>query len=214
MKIPEIITLCGSTKFKDDFIQVQKELSLNNKIVISVGLFGHVDMPEIFNNGIKEMFDELHKRKIDISNSIYVINKNGYIGESTRNEILYAIVNNKNIYFMENNNKTNNFKKFVKNLKIKSGLQFKYNNDIIEEMIKKDLVISLTYTVNEIYKRIDRMGYILTHNDIEDTIYTFTYVKRDGYSYSYNVKENDWIIKTESDDIIIYKDNDLIKILN
>ena len=37
----EVVTLCGSTRFKEDFIKVQKELTLQGKIVISVGLFGH-----------------------------------------------------------------------------------------------------------------------------------------------------------------------------
>jgi hypothetical protein len=101
MEKPEIITLCGSSKFKEDFIRVQKELTLDAKIVITVGLFGHADMPEIMGTDIKTMLDELHKKKIDISDSIYVINKDGYIGESTRNEIEYATAHNKRIYYME-----------------------------------------------------------------------------------------------------------------
>jgi hypothetical protein len=40
---------------------------------------------------IKVMLDDIHKRKIYISDEIYVINKNGYIGESTKGEIEYAI---------------------------------------------------------------------------------------------------------------------------
>ncbi|MCY6485522.1 hypothetical protein OW763_14400 [Clostridium aestuarii] len=37
----KVITLCGSTKFKEEVLQVQKDLSLKGNIVISVGLFGH-----------------------------------------------------------------------------------------------------------------------------------------------------------------------------
>ena len=99
----EIITLCGSTKFKDDFIRIQEELTLQGKIVISVGIFGHADNK--FGNEItpdvKLMLDDIHKRKIDLSDSIYVINKNGYIGESTKSEIEYAKMTGKNIYYME-----------------------------------------------------------------------------------------------------------------
>ena len=40
----KVITLCGSTRFKDEFLQVQKELTLQGNIVISVGLFGHGDI--------------------------------------------------------------------------------------------------------------------------------------------------------------------------
>ena len=36
-----VITLCGSTRFKDAFLEVQKRLTLEGNIVISVGFFGH-----------------------------------------------------------------------------------------------------------------------------------------------------------------------------
>ncbi len=46
----KIITLCGSTRFKDDFMRVQKELTLKGNIVISVGLFGHSGDNEVWEN--------------------------------------------------------------------------------------------------------------------------------------------------------------------
>ncbi|MDD3101330.1 MAG: hypothetical protein WC377_08515 [Bacteroidales bacterium] len=103
MKKPDypIITLCGSTRFKDDFILVQKELTLQGYIVISVGLFGHSGDQEVWNEGTKEMLDIMHKRKIDLAQAIYVINKDGYIGSSTRSEIEYAKAAGKEIYYME-----------------------------------------------------------------------------------------------------------------
>ena len=39
---------------------------------------------------LKEMLDDIHKRKIDMADAIYVINKDGYIGSSTKSEIAYA----------------------------------------------------------------------------------------------------------------------------
>lgn len=97
-----VITLCGSTKFKDDFIRVQKELTLKGNIVLTVGLFGHSGDNEVWTNENKKMLDDMHKRKILMSNEIYVINKNGYIGESTKSEIEFAKKNNKKINYMEN----------------------------------------------------------------------------------------------------------------
>ena len=104
----KVITLCGSTKFKDDFMREQKRLTLEGNIVISVGLFGHSGDNEVWENmdegtltKTKAMLDDMHKRKIDMADEIFVINKNGYIGESTRNEIEYAISTNKIINFME-----------------------------------------------------------------------------------------------------------------
>lgn len=97
----KVITLCGSTKFKDDFLREQKRLTLEGNIVISVGLFGHSGDSEVYTQGAKEMLDDMHKRKIDMSDEIFVINKNGYIGESTKSEIEYAIKTNKKVNYME-----------------------------------------------------------------------------------------------------------------
>ena len=100
----KVITLCGSTKFKDDFLKEQKRLTLEGNIVISVGLFGHSGDNEVWTDGIKEMLDNMHKRKIDMADEIFVINKDGYIGSSTKSEIEYAISTNKKVNYMENIN--------------------------------------------------------------------------------------------------------------
>ena len=97
-----VITLCGSTKFKEQFLQAQKELTLQGNIVISVGLFGHSGDNEVWTKGTKEMLDDMHKRKIDMADAIYVINPGGYIGESTRSEIEYAKRHCKIIEYLEN----------------------------------------------------------------------------------------------------------------
>lgn len=68
-----IVTLCGSTRFKDDFLRIQKELTLEGNIVISVGLFGHCGDEEVWEEGVKEMLDEMHLAKIDMADEIYVI---------------------------------------------------------------------------------------------------------------------------------------------
>lgn len=97
-----VVTLCGSTRFKDEFYEAQKRFTLEGNIVISVGLFGHAGDQEVWDGmdedtlskwfcvKTKEMIDDMHKRKIDMADSIYVINVGGYIGESTRSEINYA----------------------------------------------------------------------------------------------------------------------------
>ena len=95
----KIITLCGSTRFKEDFERVNRELTLLGNIVISVGCFGHSG--DSFNEEQKVMLDDIHKRKIDMADAIYVINKDGYIGSSTRSEIEYAKQHGKQIIYME-----------------------------------------------------------------------------------------------------------------
>ena len=96
----KVITLCGSTRFKDAFLETQKRLTLEGNIVISVGLFGHSGDDEVWKEGTKEMLDNMHKRKIDMSDGIFVINVGGYIGDSTRSEIDYAIKNGKTVEYL------------------------------------------------------------------------------------------------------------------
>ena len=97
----KVITLCGSTKFKDEYLKAQKDLTLQGNIVISVGLFGHSGDNEVWTEGTKEMLDNMHKRKIDMADEIFVINVGGYIGESTKSEIEYAIKNGKKVNYLE-----------------------------------------------------------------------------------------------------------------
>ena len=103
-----VITLCGSTRFKDQFIEVQKRLTLEGNIVLSVGLFGHSGDQEVWEgmdegtlSKTKEMLDDMHKRKIDMADGIFVVNVGGYIGESTRSEIAYAQAHGKRIEYFE-----------------------------------------------------------------------------------------------------------------
>ena len=96
-----VITLCGSTRFKEQFIEAQKRLTLEGNIVISVGLFGHAGDDEVWTEGTKEMLDDMHKRKIDLADEIFVINIGGYIGSSTRSEIEYAEATGKAIRYLE-----------------------------------------------------------------------------------------------------------------
>jgi hypothetical protein len=103
----KVITLCGSTRFKDEFMEAQKRLTLEGDIVISVGLFGHAGDKEVWEGmeedtltRTKEMLDDMHKRKIDMADEIYVINVGGYIGSSTRSEIDYALAHGKGVRYL------------------------------------------------------------------------------------------------------------------
>lgn len=104
----KVITLCGSTRFKKEFMEAQKNLTLQKNIVISVGLFGHSGDEEVWENmdegtltKTKEMLDDMHKRKIDMADEIFVINVGGYIGDSTRSEIEYARKMGKKVNYLE-----------------------------------------------------------------------------------------------------------------
>ena len=89
-------------------MMAQKRLTLEGSIVISVGLFGHSGDQEVWDGmdegtltKTKEMLDDMHKRKIDMADEIFVINVGGYIGDSTRSEIDYAIEHGKKVRYLE-----------------------------------------------------------------------------------------------------------------
>lgn len=89
-------------------MEAQKRLTLEGNIVISVGLFGHAGDQEVWDgmdegtlSKTKEMLDDMHKRKIDMADEIYVINVGGYIGDSTRSEIQYAEAHGKPVRYYQ-----------------------------------------------------------------------------------------------------------------
>lgn len=100
---PEIVCLCGSTRFKDEINAVNAKLTLQGKLVISLGVFGHVDMPDhdwsTGGTDAKIALDGLHKRKIDLADVVYVVDVDGYVGESTRSEIAYARARGKTVRY-------------------------------------------------------------------------------------------------------------------
>lgn len=98
-----IVTLCGSTRFKKEFLAVQEELTLRGYIVISAGLFDSLEDEDVWENkdeGKKIYFDLMHKEKIHMADEIYVVNTDGDIGESTWSDICYAHMLKKPIRFM------------------------------------------------------------------------------------------------------------------
>ena len=101
-EFPRIICLCGSTKFKQEFIDANFFLTMKGNIILTVGWFGHAD-GEVYTPTEKEKkaLDQLHMRKIDLADKVLVINVGGYIGESTRNEINYAKSHGKPIEYLE-----------------------------------------------------------------------------------------------------------------
>lgn len=104
--MPKIVCLCGSTRFKKEFEFVQRQLTFKGIIVLTVGCFPHSDIgghgEDVLGLELKTKLDELHKRKIDLADEVFVVNVGGYLGESTKSEIEYAIKLGKPIrYFME-----------------------------------------------------------------------------------------------------------------
>ena len=100
---PRVVTLCGSTRFKEAFTSAQLKETLAGKIVLTIGcnmksdteLFGRLAADQLVK--IKAGLDALHKQKIRMSDEILVLNVCGYIGDSTRGEIKYALAHGKTV---------------------------------------------------------------------------------------------------------------------
>lgn len=104
---PKVVTLCGSTRFYDEFQQANYDETMAGNIVLSVGFYPHAKAEHGHGEGVghdsaeKVALDELHKRKIDMADEVLVVSDaSGYYGESTRSEIAYARAAGKPVRFM------------------------------------------------------------------------------------------------------------------
>lgn len=92
-----VITLCGSARFRKEIDETQNSLALQGHLIFTIENLQGVEITK----EIESMLDIAHRKKIDLSDGIYVINVNGYIGESTSNEIEYAKSKGKEILYLE-----------------------------------------------------------------------------------------------------------------
>ncbi len=95
----KVITICGSMRYSKEMMKIAEELELKGGYAVIQCVY-NVDGQKY--EGIDaSILDKIHRKKIDISDAIYVVNINGYIGESTRKEIEYANNNGKEVIYHE-----------------------------------------------------------------------------------------------------------------
>jgi nucleoside 2-deoxyribosyltransferase len=101
-EFPRIVCLCGSTRFRKAWTRAHREESLAGKIVLGVGVMLHAgDDPIRQDCEAKRRLDELHFRKIELADEVFVLNVEGYVGHSTANELAYARALGKPVRFLE-----------------------------------------------------------------------------------------------------------------
>lgn len=100
---PTIVCLCGSTRFADKFFEIGWKLTLQGKIVLSIGVVKHAEHhgAEALGQDVADRLDELHLRKIDLADEVWILNVGGYIGSSTAKEIRYAHQTQKRLLWIE-----------------------------------------------------------------------------------------------------------------
>jgi dienelactone hydrolase len=97
-RVEGVVCLCGSTRFRVEFTEANRTLTMAGFIVVAPGVFQHDGDP--LTDEEKEILDKLHLRKIDLADSIFVVNPGGYIGDSTRREITYALRSGKHVRYL------------------------------------------------------------------------------------------------------------------
>ncbi len=95
----KVVTICGSMKFQQQMLEIAESLELKNGYIVIQCIYSHKE--RVLSPHDIEVLSELHYRKIDISDAIYVVNIGGYIGEATTKEIAYARSLNKEVLFYE-----------------------------------------------------------------------------------------------------------------
>jgi hypothetical protein len=102
---PTIVCLCGSTRFWRTFQQAGLQETMAGRIVLSIGAASGTDdehfgnLPRAEYERVKADLDQLHMRKIDLADEVLILDVDGYIGESTHNELHYAITQGKRVRY-------------------------------------------------------------------------------------------------------------------
>lgn len=109
----EIITLSGSTKFREQFRKVERKLTMDGKIVLPPAIYSKAEEIQHSPETVKHL-DDLHIDKINISDGIFVIDVGGYIGDSTQKEINYAKSKGKFVRYYSRDGVSKNRKNYAK----------------------------------------------------------------------------------------------------
>jgi predicted house-cleaning noncanonical NTP pyrophosphatase (MazG superfamily) len=174
----KIITVCGSMKFIEEMKFYTEKLELEGNCVLSV-IYGTKNN-ESYTPEEVNFFQIGHLKRIDLSDAIFVVNKNGYIGEAVKNEIEYAKRKNKEVIYLENNNMENkiiSYRKLVRdniiNIIEKNGKKAIYEI-LSDEDFSKELNKKLTEEVDEFIEKNE----VEEIADIFEVLYTIIESKR------------------------------------
>jgi len=95
----KVTTICGSLKYQKEMMIAAEKLALKGNCVLTP-VYPISENLEKTEEQLKKL-KEAHFKRIELSDSIYVINKDNYIGKSTQLEIEYAQKLGKEIIYLE-----------------------------------------------------------------------------------------------------------------
>ena len=96
----KVITICGSFKFVNEMIRFAIQLELKGNIVL-MPIFP-IEDEIVLNESELITLGEVHKKKIEMADEVFIVDVNGYIGNSTRSEIEFANSIGKQIKYYSN----------------------------------------------------------------------------------------------------------------
>lgn len=95
----KVVTICGSMRYTKEMIRISKELELKNSYAVIQCVYDEDGSK--YDDVDADVLAKIHRKKIDISDAIYVVNIGGYIGSSTKSEIQYAASTGKEVIYHE-----------------------------------------------------------------------------------------------------------------
>lgn len=177
---PKILCLCGSTRFWEKFRDEGLRLTLEGKIVLSIGICAPDSMvlahPETEEGKTqKRMLDELHQRKIDLADEILVLNVGGYIGESTAREIEYAKAQGKPVVYLE----AQGYQEVGEMMSIDPTnlIEPLWHGSVSVTLTTKQLQTLMLYYGADHLHMLDGHGYHLTNRRIAPGVYRVSFIK-------------------------------------
>ena len=82
------ITLCGSLRFQKEMMEIAQKMALEGNCILTP-TYQVLEKVEITEDQLNKL-KEAHFKRIELSDAIFVVNVNNYIGDSTKLEIDYA----------------------------------------------------------------------------------------------------------------------------
>lgn len=101
----ETVAICGSSRFVELAAVAAWELEKRGILALSMNLlphwYGAAEHHQAEAEGVADVLDTLHLRKIDMADAVFIVNPSGYIGERTSVEIAYAETHSKPVHYLE-----------------------------------------------------------------------------------------------------------------
>lgn len=98
----KIITVCGSMKFYKEMMDITEKMELEGNCMLVPIYNPNRPSKDFFTLEEGLILDKMHKERIKLSDAILVVDVDGYIGTSTKNEIEFAKTLDKEILYYSN----------------------------------------------------------------------------------------------------------------